>query len=554
MQKHLHRQAHSRFALGVRLVGCVALLTCASYGCSSNDTVSFGDGSATGSNDGPLRAPDPAARGALSVHVTAQGTPVLNAVVTLEPPVYSLTTDPTGTAQFKALPAQVYVVTAIDPSLGSARAPIEVTGGGIAQLELVLKRQPPIPGAPVVKITSPSNGGPVTKATPLLLVGRVSDEKYQPSALALEWSSSADGLLASPVADATGGTSVSVALRSTGPHVITLKARNPDGLVGTDVITKFVPSQTPDGGSPPDAAAPSTSDANVSGVPPVTNFIAVDTQVEKMVADRKRPYLYAIDSVNNSLLFINTSTKTIEKSIFIGSKPMALDINVAGNELLVANFGATEVAVVNLDTREKQRTLTIDVRGQWSGNPYRIACMAGDTFAFTSMDQWNSLKLVNATTGARLADVGSLFEPELVASPDGTHLYVGESGLSTVTVTRWDVFAGADLKQADTSGDAGSYASRHLSITRDGTYLFFADRKMLAKNLKSTLGTFSEPIVSTNSDGTVAIGAKNMFNGTTFAVIAPLPVVSEVQAVSPDDALVYLYDKKSSRIYMHHLK
>jgi hypothetical protein len=90
--------------------------------------------------------------------------------------------------------------------------------------------------------------------------------------------------------------------------------------------------------------------------------------------------------------------------------------------------------------------------------------------------------------------------------------------------------------------------------TRDGAFVFYAGQKFLARNLKSVLGTFSEPVLAATADGSVVIGTKNIFDGNTFAMIRPLPIAPAAVALSPDDATLYLYDNSSSRIYVHALR
>ena len=72
--------------------------------------------------------------------------------------------------------------------------------------------------------------------------------------------------------------------------------------------------------------------------------------------------------------------------------------------------------------------------GTWSGNPYRLVCTAGDTLVYTSNDQWQDVKLVDATTGTTLSYAGSIYAPALAASPDGTIVYAGGTdGLNNLT-------------------------------------------------------------------------------------------------------------------------
>jgi hypothetical protein len=283
------------------------------------------------------------------------------------------------------------------------------------------------------------------------------------------------------------------------------------------------------------------------------DYIDVATQVEAMVVDPKRPYLYAVDKVNNALLFVNLDTRQLEKSLFVGSSPVDLDIDEDKDELFIANFGSTQIAVVDLTTREIARQLFVDTsKGTWDGNPYRLAVTAANTLAFTSEDQWNNIKLVNATNGGSIDAQGSVYEPDLVASPDGTKLFVAESGSTGSALHRFDVTVDG-LKEVDESGSASGYGARSVSISKDGVYLFYGKQKFLASNLKSVVGEFSEPVFATNTDGSIAIGKTNLLNGTNFSIIGPLVVSTNVMAISADDTAVYLYDANSSHIYIQPL-
>jgi DNA-binding beta-propeller fold protein YncE len=289
------------------------------------------------------------------------------------------------------------------------------------------------------------------------------------------------------------------------------------------------------------------------GGPIGADYIDVATQVEAMMVDPARPYLYALDKVNNELLFVNLDEAEVEKRIFVGSSPVALDIDATKDELFIANFGSTQIAVIDLKTQEIGRTLFVDTsQGTWEGNPYRLAVTAYDTLAFTSEDQWNDIKLVNAINGGSIAVEGSVYQPGLAASPDGTKLYVGESGSTGSGLHRFDVSATA-LTMVDESGDADGYGSRAVLVSKDGQFVYYAGQKFLANNLKSVLGKFSEPIFAASGDDSIAIGKTNVFDGATFSIRMPLVVSTSVLAISSDDRFVYLYDVNSSRIYIQPL-
>ncbi|GJM33378.1 MAG: hypothetical protein DHS20C18_23790 [Saprospiraceae bacterium] len=276
--------------------------------------------------------------------------------------------------------------------------------------------------------------------------------------------------------------------------------------------------------------------------------IDVGTQIEVMKVDPVRPYIYALDKVNNSLHFINTDDKVLEKTIFVGSSPTGFDLNPNGDLLYIANFGSSELTVVDLNTQEISTTLFVDTNaGTWDGNPYRIVYMENNKLVFTSEDQWNNLKIVNASNGSLISYTdGSIYQPEIITNPGRTIIYAAESSLSTSTIHRFNL-VGNNLQLVDENGIDG-YAARALVSSGNGQYLFYHKRKILANNLQSVLGTFSENIYASNVDGTKVIGEENILDAVTFSIIRPLPLSTRIMALAPDNETLYLYDTNTSKI------
>jgi 6-phosphogluconolactonase (cycloisomerase 2 family) len=441
-------------------------------------------------------------------------TTVADAEVSTDPPTQTAITDALGTVLLDKLPAGFYAVTANHPSFGAARMAITVRAGMLTEVTLTLRKVTTGAGGSGQAGTGQGGGGQ-------------------------GGGGQGGGRAGGGGVGGGAGTTVTVGVAgATGAG-----GGGASGRGGAAGSTAGAGAGRGGGGGTGGGGAGGTAGGQ---------FISVNSQVERLIVDPKRPYLYAVDKVNNSLHFINLTTKMLEKTIFIGSSPVDLCINLAGTELFVANFGSTEISVVNLETREKTRGLLVDIsKGTWDGNPYRLACTSGDTLVYTSEDQWNDLKLVSASTGAFIATTGSIYYPALATSPDGTRVYVGESGSTGTAVIRFDV-AGSTIKQMDSSTTL-SFGTRQVSVTADGMYVFYARQKYLANNLKSVLGTFSEVIITSNKDGSIAIGPSKIHDGTTFAAIKSLPVTTSVMAISPDDKTLYLYDTTSSRIYVHQL-
>lgn len=485
--------------------------------------------------------------GALSVRVRDLSmAAVEDAVVTVDPTGDQETSDARGVVRFPGVPSGFYTVTAEQPAVGVARSPVTVHPGATTQVTLVLRKVALADAAP-----GEDDGGDGSADA---LRG---DDGGPPDAGPSDAAAIVDLNLA-PLSKDTNGVDLhwSVGAGKTFTSFRVYRSRDPSVTFEVIDILNAPPTLTDRdervqlgatyryriGGV---GAGGAESFSNVQTIT-AGLFIDVASQVEKMKVDPTRPYLYAIDRVNNSLHFVNLTSNTVENTIFIGSQPTDLDINVTGDELFVANFGATEIGVVDLDARVKSRSLFVDTsQGIWDGNPYRLVCTAGDTLVFTSQDQWNDLKMVSAVTGVHIATVGSLYTPSLARNAAGTRVYATDS---TSGALRYDLSA-TGLTQVDVSTGGGG----PLNATPDGMYLFAGTRKLLANNLKSVVGTFSESILVANSTGAVAVGATMIHDGTSFMAIRALPSSTTVMALGPDDHTLYLYDTLSSRIYLYKL-
>lgn len=278
--------------------------------------------------------------------------------------------------------------------------------------------------------------------------------------------------------------------------------------------------------------------------------IEVGVNIVRMKIDPARPYIYALDRVNNSLLFINKINKVVEKTIFVGSSPVDLAINLTLDKLYIANFGSTQIAVVDLNTQEKINDLAVETQaGTWGGNPHRIACIAGDRLVFTSEDQWNNFKLIDATTGGLLSFSGSIYEPGLITNAEQTVLYASESGSSGSEIIRYDL-NGDEFVQVDNSDSGTNYGYRDACISTNNEYIFFNRNKYATNNLSSILGSFSEPIHACSSDGSIAIGKEYIWNANTFSIKRFLPLQSDIMVLDIDDKTIFIYDEDTAKIYI----
>ena len=514
--------------------------------------------------------------------------PVGGAWVTSTPATQSLPTDAVGTAFFGKVTPGGYVVTAVHPTGGAGRAVGEVTANDIERLTIVLTPGITLSAGGSTGTGGLAAGGPGGSSGTGGAVGRGGTGGTGTGGTGTGGTVGGTGTGGTVGRGGTGGTGTRGSAGSAGAGgtggsnaALVLDAPTKD-IGGTNLSWTATPAnafatyrihrnntvinilqngalvqyrdQTGQLGvsysyqiggiTAAGTEVLSNTQTIVGGV-----YIDVGSQIERMMVDPKRPYLYGVDKVNNSLHFVNLSTNTVDKTIFVGSTPVDLDINLEGTTLYVANFGSTEIGVVDLASQALAGSIFVDTTvGIWGGNPYRLVCTAGDTLVYTSMDQWNDLKLIDATTGAALDTVGSIYEPALAASPDGTIVYAaGTTGLSNLT--RFNI-VNNKFQQADASSAGGS----SVVASNDGQYVFSSTKKLLAKNLLTVVGTFSDAILAINDDGSIAVSANYIFDGTTFSAKRMTPVPTSTMALSTDGTTLYLYDTTSSRIYVYALQ
>lgn len=448
----------------------------------------------------------------------------------------SVQTDADGRARLTGLAAGTYLIEATSSTAGMGAAQVSLGAGESRALTLILRGGSPTDADAGVDAGDndalpPSDAGDAgaTTSSQIQLQALTKDT----NGVNLRWTSSASFPTYRIYRGPDPGTGYSIIDILNTPTAVTYR----DETVALGVSYRYRVA-----GVGSDGVEVSSNVQSISaGV-----FIDVGSQVERMAVDPQRPYIYAIDRVNNSLHFVNLATQTVDKTIFVGSAPTGLDINATDTELYVANSGSTEIAVVDLTTQAKTRSLLVDVTpGATSGNPYRVVATVGNTLVFSTQDTFSSLRLVNAATGATITTATSSSSGgSIVGSPDGTHVYTGG-----YTLTRFDI-VGATMKSVDTSTSDFTSLSTTVARSGDGTFIYYGTKKVLAANLKSTLGTFPEIIQVASSDGSLAIGTIRVYDGNTFSANATLPVSTAVAAISPDNKTLYLYETISSRIYI----
>jgi len=276
----------------------------------------------------------------------------------------------------------------------------------------------------------------------------------------------------------------------------------------------------------------------------------IGTGLDMIRHDPNNPIIYGLDTDNNSLVFINTELEEVVNTIYVGPFPTDMDFSLDHQLLYIANYGSSEITVVNLASQSVQNTLTVDTEiGTYGGNPYTLAVLANGLLAYSSKSQFNNVKVVDNSNGDHVSfSFPSVFAPYMASNSTGTKLYVGRRQ-SGNQLRQYDL-VGDELVVGENIDHYGS-GSTLVLITNNDEYVFFADRKYPASDISTVLGIFSDKIYAINSNGTRALGENEIFDGNSFNTLGDLPVETRVSVFGNDDVTVYLYYEQLARLYKY---
>jgi hypothetical protein len=271
-------------------------------------------------------------------------------------------------------------------------------------------------------------------------------------------------------------------------------------------------------------------------VPVTVNIGALN--ITKMTADRVRPYIYALQppalsGQNGTLLFINTLTGNIDKSLPIGINPTDLTINYGEGRLYIASWteAATYVVDLNAQTLLPSLNLGTDI--------YKINAGRAGRIVTEGEDQWIGVNLVDTVGGT---NVGSFPYPEREgdgeADPAGNFYYHCDNNISDAYIHKFVMTNDTPVQIA--GSDQHPYGTRNLVLSADGSRLFWNSYEFDA-NLDD-LGPVGTEVYCCNSNGSVAFGSGTAVDGNLRTVIYNLPVSSTVSVVDGQNQNFWFYN------------
>jgi YVTN family beta-propeller protein len=291
------------------------------------------------------------------------------------------------------------------------------------------------------------------------------------------------------------------------------------------------------------------------------------TEAEELLcimADPIRDRIYYGNGDTNQVVIIDTNTETLIGSIQVAGKPLMLDISKDGKKMAVAH---RVLSIIDLDTLQVTQLSVgkeiVDVAFDHSGQLYA-----------TTSDSRGQIHMIDSATGNILLSFGT--DPDLQnpiysramveTDKTGEFLYLGERGLSPISLYRFDIRGSTPIYLAEDDHGALGSNLKQIAIHPSGEMLYLACgapyeiQEIDAATLDriNALPTGAYPTaVALNPSGTVAYACADTqdylfkFDLSTKVLLNKEPLLSEYPNSDPQPRGIAV-DRTGSKIFIIH--
>lgn len=251
-------------------------------------------------------------------------------------------------------------------------------------------------------------------------------------------------------------------------------------------------------------------------------------QLTELLHDPVRPRLYGLDTSRDAVVVLDAATLAPLRELRVGSTPTDLDIDPLGATLFVGHLDVLGFARIDL------ASLTFERFAVSPRNTFRLIALGANRVVTNDDDQWTYATLSDATSGAAL-DQRRGYQSTLAVSADRQTLFVGDSGISTSSVSRYAIENDRLTPAAQAYGLPYS-PTRTSAALPDASGLYYAGALRDGMDLSVARYESAEPILAVTPNGALALSATGIYAVASGARVGDLGATATAIAISPDGA------------------
>jgi YVTN family beta-propeller protein len=199
-------------------------------------------------------------------------------------------------------------------------------------------------------------------------------------------------------------------------------------------------------------------------------------------------FAYVANLLSAAVSVIDTATNTVVNAVGVGNEPSELAITPDGAFVYVTNLGSGTVSVIATATNTVVATIPV------GSGPLGVAITPDGAFAYVANISGNTVSVIATATNTVVSTISGLIGPYLVAiTPDGALAYVTGSGSGSVSV----IAVATNTLVASIPVENGP---RGIAITPDGEFAYVTNEISKASPSNgsvSVISTATKTVVAT---------------------------------------------------------
>ncbi len=259
----------------------------------------------------------------------------------------------------------------------------------------------------------------------------------------------------------------------------------------------------------------------------LANMLESNFKITDWVTTEETPYIYAISENANALTVIRKSDFSTIKSVWIGSRPV--DVEISYGKVYVALRGESYIAQFNIADTENAN-FSIEKR-LVKGLPIKIEPFNGKIF-YTVYGERHKIKVLTESNVHSVLPVDSWYY-ELDAKEEALYV-IGDLNHKKINANTHSTLLSGSYHNV--------FYDERDDLHKDGNFLYYNNRRLSTSNLSTVNGTYPETVLYAKDD--LVFGSKSIYDRDTFTKIIDLPLIISKAYVADDQSIIVSSGKK----------